>query len=1091
MKKGFNKVFSCAMAFIFAFGMTPTLPAAMADEAKTDETAVEQNATAEDQAVAEEEAADEEAAVAVEDATSQNVTLTNGTYSVDVASSMGMLKPMTGDESSYIEVKDDKAYLVFNATSTPDKNGAVKYDALYSGKRSEAPEDAATATVVDGTPIYAPEGSSSYVYNDNNYTWSDGTGVPYGYSYRLEFDKATLESLLNDTSNEDIYFVMRYTSHYVDSKGSTDSASTWSGKKDQYLTLSNVVRNPDTLSITNETKMFKASAAQLVYAKDGSATLELTIGSAYHYVLVGTYEQAVEIGDNTSKWIAGTASEDGKAYTFEIPVAEGQTKIPLISISNSRYENYKAGTGTLENAFMPRLLVIDYDNLTLTTGDYSSIESCTIKDCGTGIANGTEASIEVLGGPSSNNYKYAVSFKLASKYDRVFVGTAADAAKAEDTALITPAADGSITLDPKDEGAKSTMASGVATVIAVRNASTGTWEEYAVTPSLLDNTVSLDKVYTIDEVKALIEKLPSFEKTTAADETQIVTAERAYDVLSADDQATLDKEVSKNGYTYSTMQPYGRVLESAVWALETLKPVDNKTTLAEGIYNANSGLASQYSKGKSTSPRVRPWSVKSISVDAEGNATAAITVDSDGYTYVSMGGEKYYNQAPDGENCVFYVPIDPSGKLYFGGYSTSMKCEIGFTLDCTLPTTATPIDGSALASALGAANAAYSSANISDDGSECKIGDKYVPTAEAAKLEAAIKTANGVLYGNKSTKEDMDDAVAALDAAVEAFNAAGVEVKDLGWTRVSGEGRSETAAQVAAKGWESSETAILTTAWNYPDALAASAIAGTEDCPILLTETESLPTATLNELVSLGVKHVAIMGGTAAVSNDVEKAVQAIGIETERVSGETREDTSVKAMARVAESNPNFDTVIVAYGYNFPDALAISPYAYAASAPIVLTHWDNQLDDATVAAIKSYDNVKNVIIVGGTAAVSDSVKDQLGDGYSYQRLSGETRYETSKAIAEFEIAAVDANGEKLFNASNPAVATGDTYPDALTGGAFCGHRQSILVLANDSNMSDAIDVLSSQKASRVQGVVLGGDKAVSDLLYKAIEEGTK
>ncbi len=1436
MKKCFNKVFSCAMAFIFAFGMTPTLPSAMAEEAKADDAAARsavaaEEATAEDQSVSADETIGGGAAAAAdagsEEATLQTTTLADGTYSVDVASTMGMLTPMTGDEGSYIVVKGDKAYVVFNGTSAPDNNGAVKYDSLYRGKRTTAPEDAASATCVAGIPIYAPEGSTSYAYGTNTYTWSDGTGVVYGYSYVLDFDKDALITLLDDGADEDIDFTMRYTSHYVNSSGSSESASKWSGTKDQYLTLSNVarksdstdvpgsgdsgdddpvdtfwitfqystpnsdrtgavvdftdavitivdetgksydckyggeygglgratlpkghtytitmskegcaeveqgawitekhqyawnftgnastvitfteanakanligrymkvpqaaddlkaalemvpantkiftdstaavlktavdkaditcieqdelaqmtsdvlsaltqlvpkdgtysasitrigkkmfnpatgtltvkdgvmtytglttsdtftkyykpnemyfdgilsdedvetkttaalneavaaeesgdtsnveegtkredvakgysfdipvqkldstivvgaysstkslwnstgcfyvdaaslVKTPDTLAITNNTTMFKAHDAQLIYAKDGSTTLRVTLGSAYHYLCLGTYEQALLIGDDPTQWIAGTENDDGK-YVFDIPVADSATTIPLISISNSRYNNYKAGTGTFESALLARQLELDVDDLALTTGDYQATQSCTVNDYGTGIANGTSATIDVLGCPSANNYKYAVSFKLASTYDKVFVGSKDDAAKAADSSLITPASDGTITLDPKDdgsgyEGAKSVMASGVGTTIAVRNAQTQTWAEYVVTPQLLDNTVSLDKVSTIDDVKALIEKLPAFEQVTADHEMQIVTAERAYNTLSAADQAKLDKEVSKN-YAYSTLQPYGRVLESAVWALEALAPVDNKTTLAEGVYNANSGLSSEYSKGKSTSPRNRPWSVNAIYVDADGNATAAVTVESDGYTYMRFGGQTYYNQAAEGENCLFYVPIEPNSKFYFGAYSTSMRCEIAFTLDNTLPASATPIDGSALISAIEAANDAHDAVNISDDGSDLKIGDKYVPTTEAAKLEAAIAQATAVLYGNKSTKDDMDAAIATLNAAVEAFNAAQVDVKDLGWERVSGGYRYDTAAAVAQQGWKSSKTAVLATAWQFPDALAASAIAGSYDCPVLLTNVDELPTSTLKELVSLGVENVVIMGGSSAVSNNVEKAVQAIGIKTERVYGDSRDATAVKAFEKACQLNPDFDTVVVAYGWNFPDALSISPYSYATKSPIVLTDGEGLLSDDAISAIKGASNVKKVVIVGGAAVVSDQVMEQLGSDYDCERLAGETRYETSVKIAQFELKATDATGANIFVPSNPAVATGENFPDALTGGAFCGHRQSILLLATDDTAQEPIQILADQKASRVKGFVLGGDKAVSDNLLKMIEEGTK
>ena len=74
-------------------------------------------------------------------------------------------------------------------------------------------------------------------------------------------------------------------------------------------------------------------------------------------------------------------TNDG-AYQFTIPVSEGETYIPLVSISKNKLSNFANGTGTLENAFYARQLVIDYAGKTLTAGDYDHTASLNVHGTG-------------------------------------------------------------------------------------------------------------------------------------------------------------------------------------------------------------------------------------------------------------------------------------------------------------------------------------------------------------------------------------------------------------------------------------------------------------------------------------------------------------------------------------------------------------------------------------------------------------------------------------------------------------------------------------------------------------------------------------
>jgi len=92
-------------------------------------------------------------------------------------------------------------------------------------------------------------------------------------------------------------------------------------------------------------------------------------------------------------------------------------------------------------------------------------------------------------------------------------------------------------------------------------------------------------------------------------------------------------------------------------------------------------------------------------------------------------------------------------------------------------------------------------------------------------------------------------------------------------TRVWGPDRFRTAAALSQHTWPtgSPATVYVATAFDFPDALAAGGATG----PILLTRTDRLPTPTLTELQRLNPTEVVIVGGTAAVSDQVLTQIQA------------------------------------------------------------------------------------------------------------------------------------------------------------------------------------------------------------------------
>ena len=205
--------------------------------------------------------------------------------------------------------------------------------------------------------------------------------------------------------------------------------------------------------------------------------------------------------------------------------------------------------------------------------------------------------------------------------------------------------------------------------------------------------------------------------------------------------------------------------------------------------------------------------------------------------------------------------------------------------------------------------------------------------------------------------------------------------------------------------------------------------------------------------------------GAATVSADVDAA--AVG---ERISGPDRYSTSAAIADRICNENNQPVNIIVASGTGFADALAASGLAGQLGKSAILLTNPNTLEPATQAELRhaqSFCGIASITIVGGTAAVSTTVQTALQAYGPVTRISGATRYSTAVAIAQ-----------RVANEQNTILlATGDNFPDALSGGVMAMVGPHALLLNSGPTLRP--EVLNYIQANGVQAViVLGGTSAV-------------
>lgn len=315
--------------------------------------------------------------------------------------------------------------------------------------------------------------------------------------------------------------------------------------------------------------------------------------------------------------------------------------------------------------------------------------------------------------------------------------------------------------------------------------------------------------------------------------------------------------------------------------------------------------------------------------------------------------------------------------------------------------------------------------------------------------------------------------------------------------RLAGSDRYITSLKVAQEGWSSSYYAILACGEDYPDALSSVPLAKKYDAPILLTHRNYIDSSVIEELKSLNVGKVFVIGGAGSVSDGILSQINSSGMQTERIGGADRYETSVK----IAEKFGKVDTLTVATGQDYADAISIGSVAASMGVPVILVP-KNIMPDSVKNYVKNLDRIKNddgtgtsdstsnfkgykVFVVGDSNIISDNVTREfegIGNNdsgispenpVSVERITGDNKYTRNinimaRFLEKSEGESVDTDGNNynnnddnkttqystendLLSLKNLYIASGEGFADALSGAALAAKTKSPVVLSGPSN----------------------------------------
>ncbi|SHH23899.1 cell wall-binding repeat-containing protein [Desulfosporosinus lacus] len=191
--------------------------------------------------------------------------------------------------------------------------------------------------------------------------------------------------------------------------------------------------------------------------------------------------------------------------------------------------------------------------------------------------------------------------------------------------------------------------------------------------------------------------------------------------------------------------------------------------------------------------------------------------------------------------------------------------------------------------------------------------------------------------------------------------------------RIAGYDRYDTAIKIAQQLNMPSEL-IVTTGEDYPDALSIAPIAALKQIPIILVPKDNIPDVVKNYIATLNVSKTYVIGDSNIINDSVFNQL----INPERIVGANKYERNI-AINQKFGNDFNANSICLATGEGFADALTGALYASKVKAPIILVNNSSPLATTKNYYKNRYANADEIYVFGGTAVVSDNLIQSLSD----------------------------------------------------------------------------------------------------------------
>lgn len=204
---------------------------------------------------------------------------------------------------------------------------------------------------------------------------------------------------------------------------------------------------------------------------------------------------------------------------------------------------------------------------------------------------------------------------------------------------------------------------------------------------------------------------------------------------------------------------------------------------------------------------------------------------------------------------------------------------------------------------------------------------------------------------------------------------------------------SQISMTLNKKVFKNSDDIVLVNEDSLIDAISATPLAYKLNAPIITTEWIRMDDETIDYIKELGAKRVIIIGGLRSVSKTVERNLQNMGLEINRIYGDNRYETSMMIAEEMNNINKDISSLLIINKRSgLENALSIYSYAAKFNMPIV---WSTDEDFEDIQRYIQEKNIENVYAIGSSEKFNHDIKNNIEN---IQMIKEINKFETNTPI---------------------------------------------------------------------------------------------
>lgn len=255
--------------------------------------------------------------------------------------------------------------------------------------------------------------------------------------------------------------------------------------------------------------------------------------------------------------------------------------------------------------------------------------------------------------------------------------------------------------------------------------------------------------------------------------------------------------------------------------------------------------------------------------------------------------------------------------------------------------------------------------------------------------------------------------------------------------------------------------------------LIANGLAGALDAPILLTQNESVPDITAQELTRLNPQTVYVLdGGTVdmdVVRKEVKAALPLAAINA--IEGKDVRELSW-AIYEYGEANAFWGAgIALTYDGCLGDLASLSPYLYSKKCPVLVKLGEEPVSSK---ACEVASQKEEALIIGGFKSFPDAgIAPIVGSSTAVHRFVGKDQYDANELINNWIERSVDADSFLVVSIWHPE--------DALAVGPFAAKNGSLVLLEDPQNLDSVAHGITYVGGDKKQLRFVGDRSRFNDL----------